>query len=146
MNRLITHITTGPTHHHSTPTSPVHSTSPLPPTSPTSPLPPTLPSHPTSPLQPTLIQDAHMRVFHNGVKETLTEVRRKFWIVRGRSLTKAILFRCVVSKRYEGAPLSGPPAPPLPEFRVKESPAFTHTGVDFAGPIVVRSGTAVTLH
>ena len=76
---------------------------------------------------------------HNGVKETLAEVRRRYWIVKGRSLTKVILFRCTVCKRYEGAALKGPPPPPLPEFRVKEEPAYTYTGVDFAGPLFVRS-------
>ena len=38
------------------------------------------------PLTPLTINDAHQRVLHNGVRETLTEIRRKFWIVKGRSL------------------------------------------------------------
>lgn len=29
--------------------------------------------------------------------------------------------------------------PPLPICRVKEDPAFTYTGVDFAGPLMIRS-------
>ena len=33
-----------------------------------------------------VIIDAHERVFHNGIKETLTEVRSRFWIVKGRQL------------------------------------------------------------
>ena len=86
-----------------------------------------------------IVRAAHIHVLHNGVKETLAEVRRKYWIVKGRSLTKAILFRCTICRRYEGATLKGPPPPPLPEFRVKEEPAYTYTGVDFAGPLFVRS-------
>lgn len=39
-------------------------------------------------------------------------------------------------------PFTGPPPPPLPKFRVKEDPAFTYTGVDFAGPVFVRSGAS----
>ena len=40
-------------------------------------------------------------------------------------------------------PFQGPPPPPLPNFRVREDPAFTYTGVDFAGPLSVRvSGTS----
>ena len=31
-----------------------------------------------------IVRDAHERVMHNGVKETLTELRTKYWIIRGR--------------------------------------------------------------
>ena len=89
-----------------------------------------------------VVRNAHLRVCHNGVKETLTEIRSQYWIVKGRSLTKAILHNCTGCRKYEGAPFVGPPPPPLPEFRVKEDPAFTYTGVDFAGPLFVRSGAS----
>lgn len=46
-------------------------------------------SHPLTPL---IVQDAHDQVGHNGVKETLTEIRRKFWIVKGRSLVRSTIF------------------------------------------------------
>ncbi len=29
--------------------------------------------------------------------------------------------------------------PPLPAFRVTEAPAFTYTGVDYAGPLYIKS-------
>ena len=41
-----------------------------------------------------VIQDAHRRVHHNGVRETLTEVRSKFWIIGGRSLVRAVIHGC----------------------------------------------------
>lgn len=69
-----------------------------------------------------IVQDAHERVGHNRVKETLTEIRRKCWIVKGRSLVWSIIFRCVLCRRFEGVPFCGPPPPPLPMFRVKEEP------------------------
>ena len=86
--------------------------------------------------------NAHLHVDHNGVKETLTELRQRYWVVRGRSLIRAIIHRCTTCKKHEGAPVVGPPPPPLPEFRVKEDPAFTYTGVDFAGPLSVRKGSS----
>ena len=81
-----------------------------------------------------VVRHAHVRVQHNGVKETLAEVRMKFWIIGGRSLVKQII-QC---RRFEGLPYRAPPAPPLPSFRVNESPPFTHTAVDYAGPMYVR--------
>ena len=38
-----------------------------------------------------IIQACHERVHHNGVKETLTELRSRFWIVRGRQVVRRIL-------------------------------------------------------
>ena len=84
------------------------------------------------------IQQAHSRVCHNGTKETLTELRAKYWVVKGRSLVKQIIFTCHVCRRYEGLPYKAPPPPPLPSFRVTKQPPFTFTGVDYAGPLLVR--------
>lgn len=88
-----------------------------------------------------VICDAHHPVGHNVVKETLREVRRKYWIVRGRRLIQALIHRCTTCRKHEGTPFKGPPPPPLLEFRIKEDPAFSYTGVDFAGPLFVRNGT-----
>ena len=38
-----------------------------------------------------VVLDAHMRVSHNGVKETLAEIRSRFWIVSGRQFVRQIL-------------------------------------------------------
>ena len=85
-----------------------------------------------------IVASAHLRVQHNRVKETLAEVRGKFWILKGRSLVKQLISACVTCRRFEGLPYSAPPAPPLPGFRVNEAPPFTHAAVDFAGPLYVR--------
>ena len=57
----------------------------------------------------------------------------------GRSLTRKIIHECVICRRFEGLPFKTPQPPPLPECRVKEAPAFSYTGVDFAGPLLVRA-------
>ena len=90
------------------------------------------------PITPLLVQEAHLRVKHNGVKETLTELREKFWIIKGRSLVRLIIHRCVQCRRFEGPAYKAPPPPPLPACRVKEEAPFSYTGVDFAGPFYVR--------
>ena len=85
-----------------------------------------------------IICDAHERVQHNGICETLTELRARYWIIHGRSLVRKVLHRCVTCRRFEGRAIYPPPPPPLPAFRVKEAPAFTYTGVDYAGPLYVK--------
>ena len=85
-----------------------------------------------------IVLEAHERVCHSGVKATITEIRSKFWVPKIRSLVRRILHRCVLCKRLEGIAFKPPPPPPLPPSRMKQVPAFTYTGVDFAGPIHVR--------
>ena len=88
------------------------------------------------PLTILIVKQAHEAVFHNGVKETLTQLRSKYWIVKGRSLVKRILKRCVLCRRMEGLCYVAPP--PLPVYRVRQAPPFACTGVDFAGPLFIR--------
>ena len=86
-----------------------------------------------------IVRESHKRVMHGGVKSTLTELRSRYWIVQGRQFVRKLLYQCVVCRRLEGRPYGAPPPPPLPEFRVKEDPPFTYVGIDFAGPLYVKS-------
>ena len=76
---------------------------------------------------------------HGGVKETLAELRSKFWIPKGRQLVRYILNRCVKCKKLHGVPFKPVKHASLPQNRVSQTAAFTHVGVDFAGPLFVKS-------
>ena len=43
-----------------------------------------------------VVEDTHRRVMHNGVKETLTEVRSKYWMVKERQFVRQIIHKCVM--------------------------------------------------
>ncbi len=86
-----------------------------------------------------IVRSAHKRILHNGVKETLTELRSRYWIVKGRQLVKSVIYKCVTCRRFDGVPYHPPLPPPLPIFRVSEEPPFTYTGVDFAGPLYTKA-------
>ena len=64
-----------------------------------------------------IVLDAHQRVMHNGVKETLTELRSNYWVVRGRQFVRKLIHHCLVCRRLEGRPFQSVPPPPLPEYR-----------------------------
>lgn len=91
-----------------------------------------------------IVEACHRKTNHGGVKETLVEVRTNFWIPKGRQYVKRILHQCVICKKREGVPYRPPPTADLPESRVSGSPAFTHVGVDFAGPVYVKSTSGST--
>ena len=79
-----------------------------------------------------VINDCHERVMHGGVRATLAEVRSKYWIPKGRQYVKKILNKCAICKRHS-APCT------VPDFRVRQAPAFSKVGVDFAGPLYVKA-------
>ena len=88
------------------------------------------------------IEECHERVLHGRVRETLAELRSKFWVPKGRQCVKKVLNKCVVCKKLEGKAYDAPCSAALPEFRVTEAPPFLMLGVDFAGPFYVKSPTA----
>ena len=86
-----------------------------------------------------LIRRSHARVHHTKVSTTLAEIRTQYWIVKGRQAVKKIISRCTVCRRFEGNRYRTPPPADLPAFRLSHQPAFSHVGVDFAGPLYVKS-------
>ncbi|KAL6442302.1 hypothetical protein ACFW04_002511 [Cataglyphis niger] len=75
---------------------------------------------------------------HGGIQLTLGSVRQRYWIPRGRQLVKAIIQRCVIYARWRAATqqqIMGD----LPRFRVTPERPFLQTGVDYAGPIQLRT-------
>ena len=85
-----------------------------------------------------IVNEAHQRIFHNGVNQTMSEVRKKFWIPCLRQICRKLIFKCVICKKLEGKPYRPREMPQLPEFRVRASHAFSVSAIDFAGPIYVK--------
>ena len=85
-----------------------------------------------------IVRHCHEQVHHNGVKETLTELRSRFWIVRGRQFIRRILYKCVICRRLQGRPYAAPSTPTLPGSRVSVDYPFSYTGIDFAGPLYLK--------
>ena len=85
-----------------------------------------------------VVRRAHQRVIHFGVKDTLTEVRSRYWIPQGQVFVRQYISRCVVCRRYSASSYKPPPPPPLPEFRVQRSFPFSAVGVDYAGPLMIK--------
>jgi len=87
-----------------------------------------------------LITDKHQFLLHTGVKTTLSELKEKYWIVKGRQQVRNVWYACVKCQK-----LSSPPfrqlAAPLPANRLRDARAFEITGTDFAGPVFYKTST-----
>ena len=77
---------------------------------------------------------------HGGVRETLAELRQKYWVCKGRQLIKKQSRRCVTCRRYQGKPFPAPTEADLPEHRVQLTRPFSTVGIDFCGPLFVKVG------
>ena len=49
----------------------------------------------------------HERVFHNRVKETLTEIRSQYWITNGRAVVQKLIHSCITCWRLEAMAYKG---------------------------------------
>ena len=83
-----------------------------------------------------LVYYYHLKVLHKGVKQTLTELRSIYWITRGRSYVKKLLYPCTLCKRFNSRPFEYPGHSDLPQLRFDDSYPFSSTGVDYLGPLL----------
>ncbi|GFR26437.1 integrase_H2C2 domain-containing protein [Trichonephila clavata] len=85
-----------------------------------------------------LIREEHVKAMHEGSSILLARLREKFWIIRSKRLVKQVLSECVICKRYEAKHVEVPFAP-LHRDRVTQTKIFEVTGVDYAGPLYLKS-------
>ena len=45
-----------------------------------------------------IVRDCHSKVGHNGVRDTLTQLRSQYWIIGGRQFVRKILYQCTICR------------------------------------------------
>ena len=86
-----------------------------------------------------IIKESHHKVFHSGIAQTLRHLRTKYWVPRARQKTKSLIRKCFTCKRIDAGFCNVPPPPPLPSFPVADSVPSVNSGLDFIGPLYIRS-------
>jgi hypothetical protein len=85
-----------------------------------------------------IIDACHARTLHGGTQQTLGLLRQRYWVPRGRTAVKARIHRCLPCVRWRAA-IPQQLMANLPAPRVTPSRPFSHTGVDYAGPVMLRT-------
>jgi len=83
----------------------------------------------------------HIEVSHGG--RGLTLIRHEgFWIINGNSVTRNLISKCVVCRKFHGR-LGQQKMASIPSERTEVVPPFTYCGVDMFGPFNVKQKRSV---
>lgn len=100
--------------------------------------------HKHSPITRLLALQVHTDVIHVGFHTMLSILVEDYYIVGVKSLLRQISKNCVICQMvYSHVPAPGMGL--LPMERVKPSPPFAVTGLDYAGPLLIRCDHACRL-
>ncbi|XP_052456318.1 uncharacterized protein LOC128016040 [Carassius gibelio] len=95
------------------------------------------PEHPITKL---LIQDFDNRLMHAGPERVFAELRRTYWVLRGRQMVKKHQRQCAECRKWRGKPVI-PKMADIPVSRLRiNQPPFWSTGMDCFGPYVIKIG------
>ena len=79
------------------------------------------------------------RQLHSGVSQTLSQIIYKYWLPHGRATVGAVIRHCTICRRHEGGPYKMPVMAPLPKSRVTSAVPFSRTGLDYLGPMYIKT-------
>jgi hypothetical protein len=85
-----------------------------------------------------IIRETHEDELHAGNEATLAAVRQRYWPISGRNIVRKIIHSCVKCNRANPKPISQKMGD-LPKERLQPSRPFSTSGVDYAGPYLIKS-------
>ncbi|XP_071051336.1 uncharacterized protein [Onthophagus taurus] len=85
-----------------------------------------------------IFEAEHKFLFHAGPQQLLASIRKRFWPIGGRSIAKHIARKCITCCRVNPK-FTQPRMGNLPKNRITPAPPFHTTGVDYAGPFLLKN-------
>lgn len=85
-----------------------------------------------------LVQEAHFRTLHGGIQAMMAFVRTKYWVIGLKSAVRKCIHNCktcILDKAKVKTQFMGQ----LPAVRVNQHRPFMNSGVDYAGPVFIRT-------
>lgn len=92
----------------------------------------------SDPVTAILIRTMHEQYLHAGPTLLLNIIRQNYWILRCKNSIRSIIHKCVPCHRQRQSTLQ-PMMADLPKGRVTFVRPFMTTGIDYAGPIYIRT-------
>jgi hypothetical protein len=88
-----------------------------------------------------IVRQEHERQLHAGPQVTLCSIRQVYWSISGRNTVRKIIHRCVKCFKANPKGLTQKMGD-LPVGRLQPARPFIKTGIDYAGPIYLKTGTS----
>ena len=85
-----------------------------------------------------IVKNLHTKLKLISVKQTLTELRQKFWLCRSRDFVWKVLKNCFLCRKHEVPLFQYPITPSLRRWRLFVSYSFYTTGINNFGPLYVK--------
>ncbi|KMQ88302.1 hypothetical protein RF55_12237 [Lasius niger] len=85
-----------------------------------------------------LVREAHEASLHGGPQLTRSLLLRRVWILQAATLVKAVIRKCVRCARFRAATAEQQMGQ-LPAEQTRPCRPFQSTGVDYAGPVLLRT-------
>lgn len=89
-----------------------------------------------------IIREEHMQNGHAGIQYLMSQLREKYWILQSRKSIRKVVTSCVRCRRH-ALKKQDVESAPLPSRRVQDATVLQITGVDLAGPLVLKCGEKV---
>lgn len=81
----------------------------------------------------------HLRLLHAGPQALLASLQMRYWPLKGRLIARTTVHKCNIYFRFKPK-FTFPLMAPLPRERTTIERTFNRCGVDFCGPILIKSG------
>lgn len=85
-----------------------------------------------------IIKQEHERLLHCGPQALISSIRERYWPIRGKNSVRKICRSCTICFRINPKLINHPLMGQLPADRLNNTPPFFITGVDYAGPILIK--------
>lgn len=87
-----------------------------------------------------ILRHIHERSGHSGRNHVLSELCKKYWFIKGNSVARKVISKCVVGRHMRGTTGEQKMAD-LPHERIlPDLPPFINVGLDYFGPTEVKRG------
>ncbi|MCP9259938.1 Integrase core domain containing protein [Dirofilaria immitis] len=86
-----------------------------------------------------IIQTYHEKIHHDGIPHTIFELKRLYWIPKGRVEVKRVLNKCYGCKRWKAKSFKLPPMPDYHESRTVRPRIFARIGLDYLGSVTAKT-------
>lgn len=87
-----------------------------------------------------LIKREHLKLYHAGPQTVLSNLRLRYWPINGIRETKHVIKNCVTCHRFKAQTAEQIMAD-LPKSRISICRPFSRVGIDFGGPIFIKSSS-----